>query len=108
MNHLSWDRREICRVKMARGYAKYHDFEEVALNRELPVSVEIADICSHLAFPEDVAYYLGKNPAILNSLGLMSHKGKMRLLFGLESTLQRNKKPGVWLDNFFEEVEALI
>jgi len=56
------ERAENLRTKLAEGYTKFPDFEEVAFDRSAthitPMVVELLADCDH---PADVAYYLAKN-----------------------------------------------
>ena len=49
------------RLKIDKGYEKYEDFEEVAMDRTVPITPMIMDILAETENPHDVAYYLGKN-----------------------------------------------
>jgi len=44
-----------------RGYEKYDDFEDVALDPSVPITPMVTDILADSEMPADVAYYLGKN-----------------------------------------------
>jgi hypothetical protein len=45
------------------GAAKYGDFEEVARDPSLAITTQMLDVMRELEYPEDVAYYLGRNPS---------------------------------------------
>ena len=44
------------------GESKYEDFEEVVGDPRLPITTQMLNIMRDLNNPEDVAYYLGRNP----------------------------------------------
>ena len=48
-------------VKFNRGFEKYPDFEEVALSETVPITTAVKEILTTCEYPEDVAYFLGKN-----------------------------------------------
>jgi len=49
------------RMRIDEGYKKYEDFEEVAMDRTVPITPMIMDILAETENPHDIAYYLGKN-----------------------------------------------
>ncbi len=49
--------------KIEQGYQKYPDFEEIALDRTVPITPLIAEILAESENSHDIAYYLGKNRA---------------------------------------------
>lgn len=47
--------------KLDEGNAKYKDFDQVARNDDLPITVNMMEAMIDCEHPDDIAYYLGKN-----------------------------------------------
>ncbi len=53
----------ILHEKLEEGFRKYPDFEEIAMDRTVPITPVIMDILAESERPHDLAYYLGRNRA---------------------------------------------
>ena len=75
------------------GYAKYDDFEEVALSQTVPITPAIAEILAETDNPADVAYYLGKNRTEAVSISRMTPVGAARAIAKIETKLEAGQQP---------------
>jgi hypothetical protein len=59
--HSFQNKMQTFKQKLDEGFKKYPDFEEVALDKTVPVNPVMAEILADSERPEDLAYWLGKN-----------------------------------------------
>ena len=69
------------------GRAKYQDFDAVALNNDLPLSQEMAEMIAEADNADDMFYHLGKNPVELERISLLDPNTMARELGRLEARL---------------------
>lgn len=69
------------------GRAKYQDFDAVALNPNLPITKEMAELISEADNGDDIFYHLGKNPVELERISLLNPTEQARELGRLEASL---------------------
>lgn len=70
-----------------RGMEKYEDFEEVAQDPSLPMTTSMLEMMMELERPEDVAYYLGRNPQECLKISRMTAIGAAKELVRIESKI---------------------
>lgn len=86
-------RAEFVNDTFADGKAAYPDFMDVVGQQTLPITTEMIDTISHeldsqIVNPEDVFYYLGKNPAEAAALSRMSKPQLARAVTKIEARLE--------------------
>lgn len=89
---MAEQRKAEVQVKMAEARVRYPDFDEVAFNQNLPITEVMAEVISESDKAADLAYYLGKNPAIAAKVAGMSPLAAARELGRIETTLPVPKK----------------
>ena len=102
-----WDRDQVAKTesaahqeKMVRlqgkideGFAKYDDFEEVALAETVPITPMIQEILAETDNPADVAYYLGKNQTKTIAIGRMTPIAASRAIAQIEAEITTTPAP---------------
>lgn len=89
-----YERQITLREKLQRGYEKYSDFEEVALDRSAThITPMIADILADCEYPEDVAYHLAKNRVEGVKISRMTPIQAARAIAIIERDLTAEGKP---------------
>jgi hypothetical protein len=73
--------------KIDEGFAKYDDFEEVALAETVPITPTIQEILAETENPADVAYYLGKHRTECVGIGKMTPIAAARAIAIIETKL---------------------
>lgn len=91
-SEMAEQRRAEVQAKMAEARVRYPDFDAVAFNQNLPITEVMAEVISESDKAADLAYYLGKNPAIAAKVAGMSPLAAARELGRIESTLSAPKK----------------
>ena len=82
------ERQASLKEKLQKGFEKYEDFEEVALDRSaIHITPLIADILADCEHPEDVAYYLAKNRVEGVKISRMTPIKAVRAIANLERDL---------------------
>ena len=76
--------------KIGEGYKKYSDFEEVALDRTVPITPVIMEILADTSNPGDIAYYLGKNRAEAIQISRMTPIQATRKIAQIETELAKS------------------
>jgi hypothetical protein len=74
--------------KIDEGFAKYDDFEEVALAETVPITPMIQEVLAETENPADVAYYLGKNRTECVGIGKMTPIAAARAIARIEAKLE--------------------
>lgn len=73
------------------GFQKYPDFEDVARDPSVPITVQLVDVmtqvCEH---PEDIAYYLGKNRMEAIRLSRMDPIAVAKEIIRIEMEIAKN------------------
>jgi hypothetical protein len=69
------------------GREKYQDFDAVALNPNLPITKEMAELIAEAENGDDIFYHLGKNPVELERISLLDSRDMARELGRLETRL---------------------
>lgn len=89
-------RREKVEEKFEEGRKKYEDFDEVALNEEVPYNDAMIEFVTESPHMAELAYHLGKNPEIAEKIFQMSPMTAARELIKLELSFKKenNKPPG--------------
>ena len=81
------------RQNIDKGYEKYEDFEDVAMDPGVPITPMIADILSESEIPADVAYYLGKNRPEAVKISRMTPIAAAREIAKIEVKLSAEPPP---------------
>lgn len=84
------DRMANLQTKIEEGYKKYADFEEVALDRTVPITPMIMEILSEAETPQDIAYWLGKNRAEAIRISRLSPISAAREIAKIEVEMARS------------------
>jgi hypothetical protein len=79
--------------KIQRGFEKYEDFREVALDESVPITPLIKEILFDCESPEDVAYYLGKNITDAIKISHMTPLAAAREIAKIELAIKEQKPP---------------
>ena len=74
------------------GVAKYGDFEDIARDPSLAITTQMLDVMRELEYPEDVAYYLGRNPSEAIKIARQSPARIAVSLVQLENRIQTELK----------------
>jgi len=77
-------------LRLNRGYEKYPDFEEVAKDQSVPITMVVRDILAESEIPEDVAYYLGKNRTEAIKIARMTPFAAAKEIGRIEMELKKN------------------
>ena len=75
------------------GVDAYPDFEEVALDEELPITQTMADALIHSESGHDLWYHLGQNPQKAERIAGLTPVQQVYELGRLEASLKVSKKP---------------
>jgi len=77
-------------AEIAKGFEKYEDFEDVALDQTVPITEMVKDILAESEMPADVVYYLGKHRteaiAIARMTPIAAARAIQKIEIGLAST----------------------
>lgn len=76
-------------MRLEEGFKKYTDFEEVALDKTVPITPVIMDILAESEQPHELAYYLGRNRAEAIQISRMTPIQASRKLAQIEAELTK-------------------
>lgn len=83
------ERAEHVQTKLAAASSKYDDFEEVALDPNLPISQAMAEVIAESEIGGDLAYYLGSHRDEAMRIAKLSPVQQMRELVTLEAKISQ-------------------
>jgi hypothetical protein len=92
-------RADFAREAMENGKLAYQDFDKIVGSQTLPITVEMIDAIrtesdSEVVNPEDILYYLGKNPDETAAISRMSKSQVARQIAKIEARLEAVKGMG--------------
>lgn len=76
-------------TRIEEGYKAYPDFEEIALDRSVPITPMVMEILAETERPADLAYYLGKNRMEAISISRMNPLQAARAIAKIELGLAK-------------------
>jgi len=79
--------------RINEGYKQFPDFEEVALDRTVPITPMITEILADTDRPAELAYYLGKNRAEAIQISRMTPIQAARALAKIETKMAESGVP---------------
>ena len=77
-----------------KGYEKYDDFEDVAMDPAVPITPMVTEILAESDNPADIAYYLGKNRPEAVKISRMTPIAAAREIAKIEAKLSAEPPPG--------------
>ena len=77
-----------------KGYEKYDDFEDVAMDPAVPITPMVTEILAESDNPADIAYYLGKNRPEAVKISRMTTIAAAREIAKIEAKLSAEPPPG--------------
>ena len=98
-------RKQNFRKKLDPGFAKYKDFAEVALEKDMPQAMQ--DALYETENPADIAYFLGKNPSEARRISYLNPIAVAREIGRLEVELAKPPKKKPIISKAAETFETL-
>lgn len=77
-----------------KGYEKYEDFEDIAMDPAVPITPMITEILAESDMPADIAYYLGKNRPEAVKISRMTPIAAAREIARIEAKLSDESPHG--------------
>ena len=81
--------------KLDEGYTLYPDFEEVAKDQSVPITMVVRDILAEIDHPAQVAYYLGKNRMEAIQIARMTPFKAHKEIMRIEAEIMKSPTPPV-------------